>query len=67
MDHEFTASARAALLWVLWHHQGGSSEVGQPIRFALGMGQHERMTEAQIEQAKVWAEMRHNVRVEGPP
>jgi Lar family restriction alleviation protein len=51
---EFTDSARGALLWVLWHHQGGSSAVGQPIRFALGMGQHERLSGAQVAEAKRW-------------
>jgi hypothetical protein len=40
---EFTDWARAALSWVLYHHQGGSSPVGQPIRFALGMGANERL------------------------
>jgi hypothetical protein len=54
--------ARAALLWVLWHHQGGSSSVGQPIRFALGIGPHDRMTEAQIAEAKTWAARRDEVR-----
>jgi hypothetical protein len=44
----------AALLWVLWHHQGASSTVGQPIRFALGMDRHQRMSDAQIELAKRW-------------
>lgn len=57
MEPEFTDSGRAALLWVLWHHQGGSSPVGQPIRFSLGMGQHDRMTEAQVAEAKLWGEM----------
>lgn len=41
LSPDFTDTARAALLWVLWHHQGGSSPVGQPIRFALGMGKHD--------------------------
>ena len=54
---EFTDTARAALLWVLWHHQGGSSKVGQAIRFALGMGQHDRLNEHQIRQAKIWGEL----------
>lgn len=36
------------LLWALYHHQGGSSPVGQPIRRALGIGQHEHMTAEQI-------------------
>ncbi|NBI44941.1 hypothetical protein [Burkholderia sp. ISTR5] len=48
----FTDTGRAALAWVLWHHQGASSFVGQPIRYALGMGQHEELSDAQIEEAK---------------
>jgi hypothetical protein len=48
MSPEFTDSARAALLWVLYHHQGGSSPVGQPIRLALGMGAHEPLTPSQV-------------------
>lgn len=55
MSPEFTDSARAALLWVLWHHQGGSSPVVQPIRFALGMGAHDHLNEHQIGEAKRWA------------
>ena len=54
MSPDFTDTARAALLWVLWHHQGGSSPVGQPIRFALGMGQYDRMNEHQLSEAKRW-------------
>jgi hypothetical protein len=54
LSPDFTDTARAALLWVLWHHQGGSSPVGQPIRFALGMGQHERLNEHQLREAKRW-------------
>ena len=54
LSPDFTDTARAALLWVLWHHQGGSSPVGQPIRFALGMGQHERLNEHQLAEAKRW-------------
>ena len=57
-DHEFEDISRAALLWVLWHHQGGSSPVGQPIRFALGMGQHERLSDAQLSEARRWGELR---------
>ncbi len=52
---EFTDTARAAIAWVLWHHQGGSSPVGQPLRFSLGMGQHDRMTDHQIAEAKRFA------------
>ena len=54
-DPEFTDTARSALLWVLWHHQGGSSPTGQAVRFALGMGQFDRMTADQVAQAKAWA------------
>jgi hypothetical protein len=32
---------RAALLFALWHHQGASSPVGQPIRAMLGIGEHD--------------------------
>lgn len=46
----------APLLWVLWHHQGGKSDVGQPIRKYLGMGQFERMSDKQIDVAKHWAQ-----------
>lgn len=57
MSPEFTDTARAALLWVLWHHQGGSSKVGQPIRFALGMGQHDHLNDHQVSEAKRWGEL----------
>ena len=43
---------RGLLLWALYHHQGASSAVGQPIRQALGIGQYEHMTEEQIAMAK---------------
>lgn len=55
MSPDFTDTARAALLWVLWHHQGGSSPVGQPIRYALGMGAHEHLNAEQVRAAKRWA------------
>lgn len=45
----------APLLWVLWHHLGASSPVGQPIRRYLGMGQHDRMTNKQMDAATRWA------------
>ena len=54
MSPEFTDTARAALLWVLWHHQGGSSPIGQPIRFALGMGAREPLNDHQLAEAKRW-------------
>ena len=55
LSPEFTDTSRAALLWVLWHHQGGSSPVGQPLRFALGFGAHDHLNENQIAEAKRWA------------
>lgn len=50
--HPKRQQMESALLWTLWHHQGGSSHIGQPIRKLLGIGQHERMTDEQIKQAK---------------
>jgi hypothetical protein len=43
---------RAALLFALWHHQGSSSDVGQPIRALLGIGQYDRLSDADLEAAK---------------
>lgn len=40
--------ARAALLYALYHHQGGSSPVGQTARHALGIGRFDRLTTEQI-------------------
>lgn len=45
-----------ALLWTLYHHQGSSSNIGQPIRRLLGIGQHDRLTDEQLEQAKKFGE-----------
>ena len=45
-------SNAAPLLWLLWKHLGSQSPVGQPIREYLGMGQFDRMSEAQIEAAR---------------
>ena len=45
------ADRDALLLWALYHHQGGKSEVGQPIRQLLGIGQHDHLTNKQIERA----------------
>lgn len=56
MSPEFTDSARGAIAWVLWHHQGGHSPIGQPLRFALGMGAGESLPEHLIADAKRWAE-----------
>lgn len=49
---ELSAQSRAMLLNVLWHHQGGSSPAGQPIRRMLGIGQHDHLTAEQVEAAK---------------
>lgn len=54
---EFTDSARAAIAWILWHHQGASSPIGRPLRFALGMGVHEQLPDWRIREAKQWAAM----------
>jgi len=67
MSPEFTDTARSALLWVLWHHQGGSSDVGQPIRFALGMGQHEHLSDHQIREAKRWGALPQSVAAQPAP
>jgi hypothetical protein len=55
MSPEFTDTARGAIAWVLWHHQGGSSAIGQPLRYALGMGAHDELGEARIAEAKRYA------------
>ncbi len=43
-----------ALLWALYHAQGGSSPVGQPIRKLLGIGQHDHLTDEQLAAAKAF-------------
>ena len=40
---ELSRHSRAMLLNVLWHHQGGSSAIGQAIRTMLGVGEHARL------------------------
>jgi hypothetical protein len=49
---EMSRESRAMLLNVLWHHQGGSSPVGQPLRKLLGIGQHDYLTDEQVSEAK---------------
>ncbi|WP_411850697.1 hypothetical protein ACLB90_17795 [Stenotrophomonas sp. LGBM10] len=56
MSPDFTDTARAAIAWVLWHHLGGSSPVGKPLRFALGMGSDQHLSQSQIDEAKRFAE-----------
>lgn len=43
---------RAALLFALWHHQGASSPVGQPIRAMLGIGEHDHLDQEQLTAAR---------------
>ena len=45
-------NVHAALCYVLWNHQGGSSPIGQQIRPLLGLGPHERMHGEQVQKAK---------------
>lgn len=49
---ELAPKVRAALLAVLWHHQGGSSPIGQPIRELLCIGKFEHLTPEQVRTAK---------------
>ena len=46
---------RDALIWVLWHHQGGSSSIGQPIRRLLEIAQHAHLTDEQYASARRFA------------
>ena len=54
-------SVRAALVYALWHHQGASSRIGRPIRGLLGIGEHERMTDDQVQQARELHAMREQI------
>lgn len=49
---DMSRHSRAMLLNVLWHHQGGSSPVGQTLRTLLGIGQHDHLTDEQVAEAK---------------
>lgn len=60
------ADVRAALLFALWHHQGGSSQIGQSIREMLGMGQFDRLSDADIEAAKSFAPQPAEAKQQGP-
>lgn len=40
------------LIWLLWHHQGSKSDIGQPIRKILGIGQFDRLNDEQLSIAK---------------
>jgi len=52
---EYVKELESLLLWSLYHHQGGKSPVGQPIRRALGVGQFDNITDEQIARAKLAA------------
>jgi len=43
---------RRLLTWVLYHHQGGNSPIGQAVRKLLGIGEFENLTDEQILDAK---------------
>ena len=45
-------AVRGPLLAVLYNHQGGKSPIGQPIRQALGIGQCDALSDADIALAK---------------
>ncbi|HHQ6589197.1 TPA: DUF551 domain-containing protein [Serratia fonticola] len=45
---------KQVLLWALWHHLGGCSDIGQPIRKFLGIGANERLTDEQLITAKAY-------------
>jgi hypothetical protein len=65
--HPKRQQMESALLWTLWHHQGGSSHIGQPIRKLLGIGQHDRMTDEQIEIAKAFGRPEKYTETEAVP
>lgn len=50
--HPLRQNMEHALLWTLYHHQGGSSPVGQPIRKLLGIGPFDQLTLEQLIAAK---------------
>jgi hypothetical protein len=45
------------LLWILYHHQGGKSTIGQPIRRLLGIKQHAPLSAMQVQHAEAVARM----------
>ena len=50
--HDEVQKMHGLLLWALYHHQGVSSPVGQPIRRALGIDAHAPLTAVQLAHAK---------------
>lgn len=43
---------RRLLTWILYHHQGAKSPIGQACRKTLGIGEFEHLTDEQILDAK---------------
>ncbi len=58
--HPKLQQMESALLWALYHAQGGSSPVGQPIRKLLGIGCHDRLTGDQLAAAKAFGGCVHS-------
>jgi hypothetical protein len=46
------SNVKAALCFALWHHMGASSQIGQPIRKMLGLGQHDHLSAFQFSEAR---------------
>ena len=65
--HDEVQQMHGLLLWALYHHQGASSPVGQPIRRALGIDAHAPLTAVQLTHAKQTAEsLPFNAKLPGP-
>lgn len=48
---------KGMLLWILYHHQGAKSPIGQPIRRVLGIEPHAALTTEQVRYAATVARM----------
>lgn len=57
---DFTDTSRAALCWLLWHHQAERDPVGTVVRYILGMGANEAMSERQLAAARTWGPLLDN-------
>lgn len=62
-EPELTDGSRQALLWLLAKHMSAESEVGEVLRYALGMGAGEPMSRAQLEWGAIWEGHRWDARV----
>lgn len=54
-QEEEITKLKGLLMWTLYHHQGAHSDIGIPIRDALGIGHYDTLTDAQIEQGRAAA------------